>query len=58
MKNTSKVWKAGTDTLVITVPKNIRELQNIQEGDYVEANFEKVEKKQNNNSKKNKITVK
>ena len=44
MKQTStqKIWTAGTNTLVVTVPKSVLEVQNIEAGDYLEITFEKL----------------
>lgn len=48
MKHTQiqKTWIAGTGTLVITIPKSIKDLQYIEEGDYVEITIEKIQTKQ------------
>jgi hypothetical protein len=40
--NTQKVWVAGTNTLVITVPKSVTDIQQINAGDYLEISFEKI----------------
>lgn len=40
---TQRVWISGTGTLVITIPKNIREIQQIEPRDYVEITIEKIE---------------
>jgi hypothetical protein len=44
MAHTQKVWEAGTNTLVVTVPKSEKEIQNIEVGDYVEVSFKLIKK--------------
>lgn len=45
-KSTQKAWKAGTNTIVVTIPKNIQNIQNIQEGDYLEITYKLIKKKE------------
>lgn len=42
LTQTMKAWKAGTGTLVVTIPKNIKKLQSIEEGDYIEVTFKRI----------------
>ena len=38
--STHRVWKAGKDTLVITIPMNTRKAYEIKENDYIEITGE------------------
>ena len=40
----NKVWRSGT-TLVIAIPRRIREILNIQKGDYVEVDWGEIVKR-------------
>lgn len=42
---TGKIWKAGTGTLVVSIPKNIIDLGHFKAGDYVEISIMKLKKK-------------
>lgn len=46
-----KVWKAGTNTLAISIPKNYKEVENIEEGDYLDITIQKHIKKEHTQSK-------
>lgn len=50
---TAKIWKAGTGTLVTTVPKTEQEINNIKEGDLIQITYEILKK--NHSQKKTKI---
>jgi hypothetical protein len=47
MKHVGKVWKAGTKTIVITIPKVEKELKNIEQGDYIHFELNEIIKKVN-----------
>lgn len=40
---TAKIWNAGSGTPVITIPKNTREILNIDVYDYVEIRIKKID---------------
>lgn len=44
MIHTQKIWKAGTGTLVITIPHIEKEQQNLQAGDYIKITIELAKK--------------
>lgn len=57
MTTICKVWKAGSNLKVITVPVNEAIVENIEIGDLVEVTFKKVGRKENT-VKSNSLTPK
>lgn len=56
---TGKTWKAGLNTLVLTITKPIIETLNIQKGDIIQATITKIErtKKQEEKEENNKPKI-
>jgi hypothetical protein len=55
--HTLRVWTAGTNTQVVTVPKFEKDSQNIEEGDFIEVTFKLVKKSKSQKTSKKKFIV-
>ena len=64
MRTTLKTWRGGQNTMVVTIPRNIRQLLNIDIGDTLEVDMINIlkpkQQTQNKNAsqQKTKITTK